>query len=96
MFKKTQQFAEEFWQQWKDYLTTIEIQQKWKNPCNNLKVGDIVSVMDESQARTDWNTGVVEEVMLGKDKLVRSATVRLVLAHCISTATGKQNGKVLY
>ena len=92
MSKKSQQFAKEFSQQWRDYLTKIEIRQKWKNPCDNIKVGDIVAVMDENLARTEWKTGVVEEVKLGTDQLVRSASVRLVTSERISSTTGKRQG----
>ena len=70
MSKKSQQFAKEFSQQWRDYLAKIEIRQKWKNPCDNIKVGYTVAVMDENLARTEWKTGVVEEVKLGNDQLV--------------------------
>ncbi|KAF6021761.1 hypothetical protein EB796_019933 [Bugula neritina] len=77
MYKKTQQFAEEFWSHWKDYLAKIETRQKWVSPCANLKVGDVVAVVDETAERGQWMVGIVEGTKVGADNLVRSATVRI-------------------
>ncbi|CAC5397257.1 unnamed protein product [Mytilus coruscus] len=45
---------------------------------NNLqrtKIGDIVQIHDDSP-RTVWNIGIIEDLVLGRDGLVRSAVVR--------------------
>ncbi|XP_067931866.1 uncharacterized protein [Watersipora subatra] len=92
MFEKTQRFANEFWRHWQDYLTKVETRQKWRNPCQNLKVGDVVAVVDENTWRSQWKVGAVDSVNTGRDGLVRSATVRISNPEQI-TRSGKRKGE---
>ena len=92
MFEKTQRFADEFWRHWQDYLTKVETRQKWRNPCQNLKVGDVVAVVDENTWRSQWKVGAVDSVNTGRDGLVRSATVRISNPEQI-TRSGKRKGE---
>ena len=95
MYQKTQQMAEEYWKHWQDYLTKIEIRQKWKSAQQNVKVGDMVSVIDDNVPRNQWKLGIVESVQPGVDGLVRKATVRL--ANNKLSKSGKQTvPNVLY
>jgi hypothetical protein len=77
MYSKVEQFAKEFFSRWTDYLTTIETRQKWRKTSSNIKVGDLVAIIDEGTHRNDWKTGVIVAVKTGKDNCVRSATVRI-------------------
>ncbi|KAF6030529.1 hypothetical protein EB796_011161 [Bugula neritina] len=95
MYKKTQQFAEEFWSHWKDYLAKIETRQKWVSPCANLKVGDVVAVVDETAERGQWMVGIVEGTKVGADNLVRSATVRISSPSKVTSA-GKRIGEPIF
>jgi len=42
-----------------------------------VKIGDIVSVQDESLPRTKWGIGVVHELINGVDKETRGVVVRI-------------------
>ena len=78
MWRKSQQFAEQFWAEWKSfYLAEITKRQRWKNVQRNIKIGDVVLIVEEELPRNTWKTGVIEEVKAGSDGLVRSAKVRL-------------------
>lgn len=77
MYNKVEQFAEEFNTRWRDYLSTIETRQKWKNTAKNITVGDVVSVVDDNSHRNAWKTGIVEAVKIANDGLVRAASVRV-------------------
>jgi hypothetical protein len=77
-WKKVQVVAEDFWRKWKSsYLDSITQRQTWKDKADNLKVDDVVLVMDQDQPRNDWRRGIVTETYPGEDGLVRKATVRL-------------------
>ena len=52
--------------------------QKWLGIKSNLKVGDLVLVMDENAPRGLWPLGLIQEVSVGRDGLVRSARLKTV------------------
>lgn len=77
-WKVAQAVADEFWRAWRsEYWSTIMPRQKWSEVRRNLKVGDIVMVMDESAARSDWKLGRVSRTTPGKDGLVRDVEITL-------------------
>ena len=76
MYRKTQQMAEEFWTTWKaQYLPKIENRPKWEAPRQNIKVGDLVVIVDNNEPRNSWKTGVVVAVHQGSDGLVRKTSI---------------------
>lgn len=78
MWRKAQQFAEQFWKQWKSsYLNEITKRQKWETSKKNIKVGDVVLVVEDERPRNQWTAAGVEEVQTGSDGLVRRAKVKL-------------------
>ena len=69
--------ADQFWLRWtKEYLPTLQIRQKWLQAARNLRVGDVVLVIDDVGKRGSWPKARVEEVFPGKDGYIRSARVR--------------------
>ncbi|KAI8115931.1 hypothetical protein CVS40_11926 [Lucilia cuprina] len=47
---------------WKnDYLKTLHKRYKWKNSTTNLKIGDLVVVMDDLQPPYEWRLGRIEK-----------------------------------
>ena len=77
-WKRVQWIAEEFWRKWKlEYLDNITRRQKWTRPEDNLKVGDVVLIVESNEPRNCWNVGRVEGVYPGKDGLVRKAKIKL-------------------
>ena len=80
-WRKTQQIAEEFWKDWSlHYLSNITKRQRWEQRSEEIKVGDVVLVMEESTIRSQWRTGIVEEVLQSKDGLARTARIRMATA----------------
>ena len=72
-----QHLAQQFWQRWlKEYLPELQKRNKWQREQRNVKVGDVVLIMDENTPRGIWPMGQVVEVNEGRDGLVRSARVR--------------------
>ena len=76
--------SEQFWARWlKEYLPSLQVRQKWLKPMRNLKVGDIVLVIDDGQKRDAWPKARVEEVFPGKDGHVRSARIRTMTSSLV-------------
>ena len=70
-----------FWRRWRrDYVAALQARPKWRLEEENLKVGDIVLMVDEQCRRGDWRTGVVTATDGGE--LVRTVNIR--------TAGGKE------
>ena len=57
-------------------------------PCRNLRVGDIVLIVDHDTPRNTWTLGRVTEVTEGKDSLVRK--VRLIVGSSKLDTKGKR------
>ena len=49
---------------------------RWKDLKKNVKVGDLVLLIDEMKHRGQWEMAVVEEVAYSQDGLVRKARIR--------------------
>ena len=77
-YRQVQYLTNVFWKRWKnEYLITLQERQKWNSLKENLKVNDLVLVMDVSTSRNSWPLGLVTEVREDRNGLVRSATVRI-------------------
>ena len=76
-WRQTQYLANVFWRRWlKEYLPTLQARDKWFKTHTNLKVGDIVLIVDEPNRRGQWPLGIVTGVNLSRDNLVRSIKVK--------------------
>ena len=67
-----------FWQRWRrEYLVDLRESHKLKNNKQaDIAKGDVVLIQEDNQKRGQWKTGVVEELIAGKDGQVRGAKVR--------------------
>ena len=73
-----QELTRRVWGHWmKEYLPHIHFRQKWLFPTENLKVGDVVMIIDPSAARREWRVGRIERTYPGSDQLVRVADIRV-------------------
>ena len=54
----------------------MQERQKWTSSTDNLRVGDLVLLMDKGAARGNWAKGIVQEAERGGDGRVREAVVR--------------------
>lgn len=78
MWRKVQQFAEEFWETWKgDYLSQITKRQRWERPQRSVKKGDIVMLVEDNLQRNLWPYGIVEDTDMGTDGKVRKVKIRM-------------------
>ena len=77
-WRRVQELIRHVWRRWmKEYLPHIGSRQKRFFPILNLKVGDIVMVIDPNAARREWKVGKIECTYLGRDDLVRVVDVRV-------------------
>ena len=76
VYKRSQYLANEMWQRWrKEYLPTMNQRTKWFEEQRNLKIGDLVFIVD-GKNRKSWIRGKVTEVFAGRDGRVRQVNVR--------------------
>ena len=57
-------------------ILQLQERQKWIRPKLNIKVGDLVLVVDTSTSRNSWPLGRVVRTMPDKDGFVRRVEVR--------------------
>ena len=78
-FKYLSTILEHFWSRWKrEYLANLREFHKIGVPEREsvvVKPGDVVIVYEQGKKRGEWKTGVVKELIEGKDKIVRGAKV---------------------
>ena len=76
-WRETNMLAQEFWRQFqREIVPEMEKAQKWWNVVPAPQPGDAVVVLKlDPHQGGDWPVGVVQEVHVGRDGLVRSATV---------------------
>ena len=69
--------ADNFWRRWiSEYLSSLQVRQKWLSPSPNLKVGDLVLLVDEKRHRADYPLALITMTFPGSDGLVRRVRVR--------------------
>jgi hypothetical protein len=75
-WRQVQYLADIFWKRWtKEYVPSLRLRQKWTRTERNVKVGDVVIIIDENAPRNTWLLGRVVETFASSDGLVRSAKV---------------------
>ena len=77
-FRTQQLILEHFWTRWKkEYLTSLKEHQVGTTGKNdqNVKVGDVVLIHDEGP-RISWKLAKIEELIRGKDGIVRAVNLR--------------------
>ena len=86
--KKLAILLRHFQTRWKqEYLTSLrEFHKSRGNNHQKVRVGDIVQIHDEAP-RLNWRLAVIEELIPGKDGLVRAANLR--------TSTGRTNRPIV-
>jgi len=75
-WKLLDQCHQAFWRRWSnEYLTTLQERSKWTQNGPNLKVNDMVVIIDNHSPPLMWRLGRVMEVTPGADGIVRVARV---------------------
>ncbi len=68
--------VQEFWRRWsREYINTLQQRNKWMWTKQNVAVGDLVLLVEESPP-ANWKMGRIETLDTGDDGLVRSVTVK--------------------
>lgn len=76
-WKHVQHLVDVFWSRWlKEYIPMLQKASKWHEIQTNLKVNDLVLVADENTPRSLWPLGIVVDVRVSKDGLVRAVRVK--------------------
>ena len=72
-----QYLSDVFWRRYvNQYLPELQRRQIWQDTKSNVKVGDLVLLLDENTPRRLWPLGLVVDVREGRDGLVRSVRVK--------------------
>ena len=76
-WKQVQYIADIFWKRWtKEYMVQLQERQKWLRLKENIKIGDIVLIIDGSKPRNVWPMGRVTATLPDKHGVVRQAEVK--------------------
>ncbi|XP_055913226.1 uncharacterized protein LOC129946883 [Eupeodes corollae] len=78
-YQLLQWYFQMFWKRWStEYLQNLQLRTKWKQSQsqNNLRIGDVVLIVEENSPPLKWKLGKIIEVQPGKDDIVRKATVK--------------------
>jgi hypothetical protein len=75
-WKQAQYLSDIFWKRWlREYLPTLQLRSKWQQEERNVRVGDVVIIVDDNMPRCTWPLGRVVKTFPGHDGLVRSVEV---------------------
>ena len=75
-WKRAQSGVNSFWKKWRtEYLALLHQRQKWTGSKENLKVNDIVIIVEAGVHRNEWSLGRVLKT-LQSDEHVRTVEVR--------------------
>ncbi|XP_037820369.1 uncharacterized protein LOC119609595 [Lucilia sericata] len=73
----SRQLRDHFWKRWiREYFPTMTRRSKWCQRTKPIAVGDLVLICDPVVSRRDWKRGKVEEVLKGRDGVIRRANIR--------------------
>ena len=76
-WKIVQRIANAFYDRFvSEYLPTLQSRSKWSTVKDNIKVDDVVLVVEDDSARGQWPLGLVVKTEQSTDGLVRAAEVR--------------------
>lgn len=76
MWKLLDQCHQTIWRRWSsEYLTTLQERSKWTRSIPNLRVNDMVVVVDNQSPPLAWRLGRILDVLPGPDGHVRVARV---------------------
>jgi hypothetical protein len=76
-FEFIQSIVQQFWQRLiREYLPMLQKRGKWRLKERQMKVGDLVLMVDYETPRGKWKLGRVEEVYPGKDGVVRNVLLK--------------------
>ncbi|XP_031348317.1 uncharacterized protein LOC116174520 [Photinus pyralis] len=76
-YQQLQAMVQHFWKRWqKEYLHGLQMRNKWRKPTTPIKVGDLVTIVDDNLPTCTWKMGRVIQLHPGKDNEVRVVTIK--------------------
>jgi hypothetical protein len=76
-WKRAQFLANCFWRRWtREYLPLLQERQKWIRKRRNLRINDLVFVIDKNLPRGRWLLGRCVKIFPGRDGQVRTAEIK--------------------
>ena len=76
-FQLIDRMVQDFWKRWRsEYLTSLQIREKWFKTTDNVKAGTVVIVKYDNSPPLCWPLGVIVDVLPGKDGIVRNVRVK--------------------
>ncbi len=77
-WRRAQHLSNLFWKRWrKEYLLSLQQRSKWQDRKDELQVGDVVLLSDDSEPRNQWPMARVTEVHPSHDETVRKVSISL-------------------
>ena len=75
-WKRSWSLIEGFWKRWsRDYVSALQARPKWRRTEPDLKVGDVVLLVNQQLRRGEWRLGMVDQAF-GDESHVRKVLVR--------------------
>ena len=87
--------AHQFWKRFiQEYVPTLIRRSKWRTRGRQIKVGDIVLLVDFNAPQGKWNLALVKDVYPGADGVISteiqiSVTLKLTSGHIVITSICK-------
>lgn len=76
-FQYLQRLTQDYWNNWShEYLCRLQQRPKWKQPYENLRVGQLVIIKEDDVPHSQWIMGRILRTFPGKDDLVKCAEVK--------------------
>ena len=76
-WQKISKLVQLFWQKWRlNYLSEVQQRGKWRFEKNDIKIGDMVLLIEENLPTNKWPLGKIIEVYQGTDGKIRVVKVK--------------------
>lgn len=76
-YQLLQQLTQSFWNRWtRDYMCSLQQRNKWMEPSDSLKIGQLVLLKLENVPPAQWPLARIVELHPGKDGVPRVVTVK--------------------
>nr|CAI5836912.1 unnamed protein product [Callosobruchus analis] len=98
-FQRIQQISQNFWKRWaSEYMNELQQRVKWKTTQQQLQIGTLVLIREDSAPPLLWKLGRVEKLHSGPDGMARVATIRTATStfkRALSKLSPLQSTKIL-
>lgn len=73
----THQMVQRFWRRWSaEYLHTLQQRRKWQTVTDDVRIGELVLIIDDNMPPAKWALGRIEATHPGDDGHIRVVTIR--------------------